>query len=81
MEEAHRHKDRSSMPKAVVKKPTFGLTIDISKLQLNVEIESDTLETAVAEGRALKVGELLGLPDNVTVNDHEGTILVGVYKY
>lgn len=69
------------MPKVTVKKPTFGLTIDINKLQLNVEIESDTLETAVAEGRALKVGELLDLPSNVTVNDHEGTSLVGVYKY
>jgi hypothetical protein len=69
------------MPKAVVKRPTFGLTIDINKLQLNVEIESDTLETAVAEGRALKVSELLDLPSHVTVNDHEGTSLVGVYKY
>ena len=69
------------MPKLVVKKPTFGLTIEITKLQLNVEIESETLETAVAEGRAFKVSELIDLPPNVTINDHEGTNLIGVYKY
>jgi hypothetical protein len=70
------------MPRVTaVKKPTFGLTIDINKLQLNVEIESDTLETAVQAGRALKVKDLIELPSDVTINDDEGTSLVGVYKY
>jgi hypothetical protein len=69
------------MPRATVKKPTFGLTIDINKLQLNVEIESDTFETAVTAARALKVKDLIELPADVTINDDEGTSLVGVYKY
>ena len=70
------------MPRAtVVKKPTFGLTVEINKLQLNVEIESDTLEAAVQAGRALKIKDMIELPDDVTINDDEGTTLVGVYKY
>lgn len=70
------------MPKTVKpKKPTFGVSVNVVNLQLNVEVESDTLETALAEVRAMKVGDLLDLPEGVTINDHEGTKVVGVYGY
>lgn len=62
----------------MAKKSTYNVTVEIERLQVDVEVKAESLEDAIQQGRAMKIEEVLAAYDSLV--DFEGPRVTGVWS-